>query len=128
MDTSLLRRGALAIVLAAVGNALLLAAVLASGLVAPFQALSYPPVIFLSAVGAVGATLVYALVVRRSATPARIFTRIASAVLVLSFLPDIALLVIDPAATVGAVVALMLMHVVVAGAAVWALTRAPVGG
>ena len=73
--------------------------------------------------GVVGATLVYALLLRRSRAPRRTFVRVAAAVLVLSFLPDLALLALDPAATVGGVVVLMLMHVVVAAASVGVLTR-----
>jgi hypothetical protein len=46
-------------------------------------------------------------------------------VLVVSFLPDLGLLAGDPAATVPGVLALMVMHVVVAAASVGALV---VGG
>jgi hypothetical protein len=116
-------RGAIAVLGSVVGNALVLAVVLASGLVQPFMALAYPPVVFLSAAGAVGATVVYALLARRGGDYDRTFRRVAAAVLVVSFVPDVALLVADPAATVPAVVVLMVMHVVVAAASVVALTR-----
>jgi hypothetical protein len=119
---SLVRRGALAVVGSAAANALLLTLVLATDLVAPFMALSYPPVVFLSAVGALGATGVYALLARRSETPDRTFRRVAVAVLLLSFLPDVGLYLADPAATLGVVLVLMFMHVVVAGVSVAALT------
>jgi hypothetical protein len=56
---ALARASALAVVLSMAGNALFLWVVLATDLVGPFLALSYPPVLFLSAVGTVGATVVY---------------------------------------------------------------------
>jgi len=54
--------------------------------------------------------------VRRDAD--RPFVRVAAAVLVLSFIPDIALLAVDPTATPLAVVVLMAMHAAVAAASV----------
>jgi hypothetical protein len=124
---SLVRRGAVAVVGSAAANALLLALVLATDLVGPFMALTYPPVVFLSVVGALGATGVYALLVRRVAEPDRTFRRVAVAVLLLSFLPDVGLYLADPAATLGVVLVLMLMHVVVAGVSVAALTGRSAG-
>lgn len=111
-------RGALAAVLAAAGNALLVAVAGALGVAPGFQALTYPPVVFLSVVGALGATGVYALLRGRVTDPGATFRKVAVAVLVLSFLPDVGLLFGDPAATVPGVVLLMVMHVVVAGVAV----------
>ncbi|WP_201287818.1 DUF6069 family protein [Salinirussus salinus] len=122
-DTALASRAAVAAVLAGAVNAALVAGATAAGVGEGFRAVSYPPVLFLTVVGVVGATLVYALLLRRSRAPRRTFVRVAAAVLVLSFLPDLALLALDPAATVGGVVVLMLMHVVVAAASVGVLTR-----
>lgn len=88
--------------------------------VAPgFQPLSVPSVAFFSAAGAVGAAVVYHLLRGRSDRPVRAFRRIAAVVLVLSFVPDLGLLVSDEAATVLGVVTLMIMHVTVAAIAVW---------
>jgi len=114
-------RGALALLAAVVVNAALVWVVGAVDLAPGFRALTYPPVVFLSAVGALGATAVYALLGRFVDDVDRTFTRVAAVVLVLSFVPDLGLLVGDPAATVPAVVVLMGMHVVVAVASVAAL-------
>ncbi|WP_074792608.1 DUF6069 family protein [Haloferax larsenii] len=119
----LARRGLTAVAVSVAANGLLLALVLASGAVQPFMPLSYPPVLFLSAVGAIGATLVYGVLSRRVENPDRTFLRVAVAALVLSFLPDIGILFGDPQATIPGVVALMAMHVVVAVVCVGALTK-----
>jgi hypothetical protein len=120
---TLAARAAVATVLAAAANAALVAGGSAAGVAEGFRAVSYPPVLFLTVVGVVGATVLYALLLHRSDAPDRTFVRVAGAVLVLSFVPDLALLAFDPAATVAGVVVLMLMHVVVAAASVGALTR-----
>lgn len=114
-------RGALAVVLAVLANAVLVLAVDAIALAPDFRALTLPPVAFLSALGAAGATGVYALLGRYVADRDRTFVRVAVAALLISFVPDLALLWQDPAATVPAVVVLMLMHVVVAAVAVGVL-------
>lgn len=114
-------RGALALLVAVLVNAALVWVAGAVELAPDFQALTYPPVVFLSAVGALGATAVYALLGRFVDDVDRTFTRVAAGVLVLSFLPDVGLLVGDPAATVPGVALLMVMHVVVAVASVTAL-------
>jgi len=115
---SLPARASLAAVLAAAANAGLVAAAQAVGIAPGFRALTYPPVVFLSVFGALGAAGVYALLDRRVAEPAATFRRVALAVLVVSFVPDLALLAADPAATVAGVAVLLAMHVVVAGIAV----------
>jgi hypothetical protein len=90
--------------------------------------MSYPPVVFLSVVGALGAAVAYLLLQRRgSADLAAAFTRLAAVVLVISFVPDVGLLVADDAATVAGVLMLIVMHVVVAAASVALLTGRPVG-
>ncbi|WP_415379240.1 DUF6069 family protein [Halosimplex sp. TS25] len=111
-------RAVLAAILAAAANAALVAVVQAVGIAPEFRALTYPPVVFLSVLGALGAAGVYAFVRSRVDEPAATFRKVAVAVLVLSVLPDLGLLVGDPAATVAGVVVLMLMHVVVAAIAV----------
>lgn len=79
-----------------------------------FRALTVPPVAFLSAVGAIGAVGAYLLIRRRSGHPARTFRRVAIGVLLLSFLPNLVLLVVDEAATALGVALLVVMHVTVA--------------
>ena len=118
---SLAVRGGIAVVLSAIGNAVVLVVVQALEIAPDFQALTFPPVLFLSAVGAVGAVGVYWLLDRRAERPARTFRRVAAGVLVVSFVPDLALLAVDEAATVPGVLVLMLMHVVVAAVAVGVL-------
>lgn len=114
-------RGGLAVVLAVLANAVLVVGVGSLDLAPGFRALTLPPVVFLSALGAGGATVVYWLLGRYVEAVDRTFLRIAGAVLVLSFVPDIALLAIDPTATVLGVVVLVFMHVIVASASVGTL-------
>ena len=63
--------------------------------------------------GGDGATLVCLLLQRRSPTPTRTFVRVAALVLVGSFLPDLRLLLWEPAVTVRVVV-LVIVHVLAA--------------
>jgi hypothetical protein len=111
-------RGGLAVVLAVLANVGLVLGVDALGIAPGFRALTIPPVAFLSAVGAGGATVVYWLLGRYVSDADRTFVRVAAGVLLLSFVPDVALLAIDPAATPLAVVVLVAMHVVVAAVSV----------
>lgn len=119
-------RGIAAALVGAGINAGLVALAQALDIAPGFRALSYPPVVFLSVVGALGAAVAYLILQRRSTDPERTFTRLATVVLVLSLVPDIGLLVGDEAATVTGVVVLMVMHVVVAAASVALLTGRPV--
>lgn len=109
-------------------NAVLVVLVGAVGIAPEFRALTLPPVALLSAVGAIGAVVVYGLLTRYVDRPERTFRRVAAVVLVLSFVPDLGLLVGDPAATVPGVVVLMIMHVVVAAVSVGALVGIRGGG
>jgi hypothetical protein len=118
---SLLVRGGLAVVLATLANVGLVVAVSGLGVAPDFRPLAVPPVAFLSALGAAGATAAYWLANRYAADADRAFVRVAAVVLLLSFVPDVALLVTDPAATPLAAVVLAAMHVVVAAASVWLL-------
>lgn len=117
----LLVRAGVALVVAVGVNVVLVLGAGAVGIAPGFLALSVPPVAFLSALGVAGATLTYWLLGRLVATPERTFVRVAVALLVVSFIPDVGLLWADPTATVVGVVLLMVMHVVVAGVAVEAL-------
>ncbi len=114
-------RGGVAIVLAVLVNAVLVVGLNSLDIAPGFDPLTLTPVAFFSAVGAAGAAVVYWILNRYVTDVNRVFMRVAGAVLVLSFVPDIALLAVDPAATVLGVIALMVMHVTVAVASVWAL-------
>ena len=118
----LVKRGGIAVVLSVVANLVLLQLVLVPELVQQFEPLNIAPVALFSGLGAVGATVAYAVVDRLSETPDRMFTLVAVIVLLLSFVPDIFLLQAEPTATVPAVIVLMVMHVVVAVASVASLT------
>ena len=91
------------------------------------------PTVFFSAVGTLGAIVVFAFVRRRADRPESLFRRIALGVLLLSLLPDLLLLGDGasgtfPGTTPAGVGVLMLMHVVAAAAIVWLLTaRGPTG-
>lgn len=114
-------RGGFAVVVSVLANVVLVVGVDAFGVAPGFRALTIPPVAFLSAVGAGGATGTYWLLRRSVRDADRTFVRIAGAVLLFSFVPDIALLVFDPAATPLAVGILLLMHIVVAAVSVGSL-------
>ena len=91
------------------------------------------PTIFFTAVGALGAAAVFAIVRRHAERPEYVFRWIAGGVLLLTFLPDLWLLSDGaagsiPGATATAVGTLMLMHVVAASVIVGFLTaRGPMG-
>jgi CDP-diglyceride synthetase len=121
-DSPVVRAG-VAVVLAVAVNVGIVLLAEANSVAPVFRALSVPPVAFLSAVGAVGAAVVYELLRRRSATPDRTFRRVAGAVLVVSLVPDVALLVVDDAATLAGVLVLMVMHAVVAAVCVTLVPR-----
>jgi hypothetical protein len=125
---SLALRGGVAVVLSVAANAGLVVASNAAGIAPGFRAIAIPPVAFLSAAGAAGAFVVYALLERYVTDPRRTFLRVAAAVLVLSFLPDLALLSVDPAATVAGVAVLVVMHCVVAGVSVGLVLAGESGG
>ena len=85
------------------------------------------PTILFTAVGALGAAVVFGFVRRRAERPEHVFRWIAGVVLLLTFLPDQWLLSDGaagtfPAATATAVAVLMFMHVVAAAVIVWFLT------
>ncbi|PSQ19643.1 hypothetical protein BRD00_01035 [Halobacteriales archaeon QS_8_69_26] len=114
-------RGGVAVVLSVLVNAVLVLVADALAVAPGFRAVSLPPVVFLSAVGGAGAAAVYWGLGRYVADGDRVFVRVAGAVLLVSFVPDLALLAADPAATVPGVALLVAMHVVVAAASVGAL-------
>lgn len=89
--------------------------------------LEWGPVIALSAIGAIGATLVYGLIIRVSTRPNRTFTIVAVAVLLLSFVPTLNVYLSPPpelVGTPGSVYATLgVMHVTAAAVIVSVLTR-----
>lgn len=119
----LVLRGVVALVSALVINGVILGTVLGLDAVESYENLAAPPVIFLATLGVVGATIVYAVLTRRSSTPDRAFIRVAAVVLLLSFLPNLNLLLTDDAAPAGAVVVLMVLHVPPAITSVASLTE-----
>ncbi len=116
--------GPLIIVVAVLANLLVRAISLALFEVAPeFEPFQIPRMAFLTAVGVGLAVVVFAVVARRAQRPLRTFRIIAIIALLLSFIPDIGLLVTDfvPGTTAPAVATLMVMHVVSAAIAVFML-------
>lgn len=79
--------------------------------------------IIFTVVPAVVAVLLYALLLRFTASPARVFTILAGVVLVLSLIPDVTYIPTVPGATAGQTAILMVMHVVAAVVIVGMLTR-----
>ncbi len=88
------------------------------GLTGPFTPLTLGPVIGWSVIGAVGAGIVFAIIRKYARTPKNTFATTAWIVLILSFIPDVLIKGSTSGpfagATWGAVILLMLMHVVVA--------------
>lgn len=74
-------------------------------------------------VPAVIAVIVYALLLRFTRTPERIFTTLAAIVLVGSWIPDLTYIPTVPGASTGQTVVLMLMHLVAAVVIVGMLTK-----
>lgn len=78
--------------------------------------------ILFTVVPAIVAVLLYAVLMRFSGNPARVFTNIAVVVLIVSLIPDLTYIPSVPGATSGQTAILMLMHVVAAGVIVSMLT------
>jgi hypothetical protein len=83
-----------------------------------------PPIVF-TVVGVLGAVIVYAVIGRFARQPVQLFRRVALMTLVVSFIPDILMLItgFNPGTTAANVVVLVLMHVVAWAIAVGMLTR-----
>ncbi|WP_297886401.1 DUF6069 family protein [uncultured Halorubrum sp.] len=96
-------------------------------LVASTEFVQYRPVVVFTLLGTVGATVVYGALTRLSATPDRTFVRVAVAALVLSFLPDVGLLLAVEGVTTSEAIALMALHVPPAVTAMIALPDTPLG-
>lgn len=83
------------------------------------QPLSIVPVVLASVIASLGAAVAYWLCVRFTRDPNRVFYIVAAVVFVLTLFGPFNL----PGAPVGMIVSLELMHVVVAGLALYFLTR-----
>ena len=120
----LLWAGPLAIGGALAANAVLRAIELA---VLPIPAAFFPlqsaAFVMLTVVGVLAAVIAYAVIGRFTHNPVRNFRVVAGVALLVSFLPDLGLLVSGmPGATFTGVLGLMAMHVVAAAVAVGVLT------
>jgi hypothetical protein len=107
-----------AIVLASAANTVVSFAAKALGAdAAVIQGLTPQAYVFLTAVGVVVAAAAWAVIRRKAARPNALLRKLVPAVLVVSLVPDVLLFGVPGASPVG-VIALMLMHVVVAAIAV----------
>lgn len=79
-------------------------------------------VILFTVVPAIVAVVLYAILLRFTANPTRVFTIIAAVVLVVSLIPDVTYIPTVPGATGGQTAILAVMHVVAAVVIVWMLT------
>jgi hypothetical protein len=112
IDTSTLAgRGVGAFAIALAVNFALGWVALSQDLVASTEFFQYPAIAVWTLLGVGGATVVYGLLTRRSATPDRTFVRVAAVVLVLSFVPDVGLALFDDAVTTSEAIGLMALHV-----------------
>ena len=130
---TLWRVGPLAIAIAIVGNLLLwLLAEALFPIPAEFLPLDPVPIIMFTVLGVGAATLVFALLARFTRRPVTIFRWVALVALLLSLVPNVQLLLDSSGATgvpfpasamsVPGMWTLILMHVLSAAVAVWALT------
>lgn len=90
-----------------------------------FLPLTMAPPIAFTVIGVLGAVVVFGLIGRFSKNPVALFQRVALIVLIVSFIPDIMMLVtgFNPGTTLANVVVLMIMHVVAWAITVQMLTR-----
>jgi hypothetical protein len=79
--------------------------------------------ILFTVVPAIVAVLLYAILLRFTANPARIFTIIAAVILVLSWIPDLTYIPTVPGSSAEQTVVLMVMHAMAAVVIVRMLTR-----
>ena len=104
-----------------------IAMALRNGLGVPtaFQPLATPGVASLTIAGMIGATLVFGWVARSQPDPRRAFVLIATAGLIVSWLPDLVIwtTAVFPGTTTRGILSLMALHVVAAVFAVGILVR-----
>jgi hypothetical protein len=119
---TLARRALVALVGAVVVNLLVTVLAGVAGVAPGLDPLNVGPVALFTAIGVVGATVVYAALTRFVDDPNRTFTIVAAVVLVLSFVPDVVVAPTLPGATTAGVVVLAVLHVTTAVVCVLALT------
>jgi len=105
--------GPLTIVAAAIGTFVIRTVAVALLDVGNFLPLSFAPPLVFTVIGVLGAVLTFALIGRFAQQPIVLFKRLALGVLVVSFVPDILLLVVPqviPGTTGAAVSVLAVMH------------------
>lgn len=119
----LAKRGGAAVLLAVVVNGLVVIAADAVGVAPGLEPLAIGPVTLFTALGVVGATVVYAVVERVAARPRRTFVGLAAVVLALSIVPDVVYVPTMANATVAGAATLALLHVTTAVIAVGILLR-----
>jgi hypothetical protein len=125
----LVKYGLFAVIAASVVNVgIRVIALAVFGVSSEFGPLGWGPVIVTSAVGAVGATIVYGVISRYSRRPNKMFTIIAAVVLVLSFGSFLAPPPVLAGAPLTVITTLGAMHVAAAVAIVGVLTRIPISG
>ena len=124
---TLAARGVGTVAIASVVNLALAWTALTQNLVASTEFFQYSRIVAWTILGTVGATVVYGVLTRRSVTPDVTFVRIAAVVLVLSFLPNIGLLIAVEGVTTSEVIGLMALHVPPALVAMLALPNTPLG-
>ena len=113
-----------AAVVASAGNAVISLLAHALGASSKFQALTPAAYVPLTVIGIVAGTIGWGIVRRLAKDPGRLLGRLVPIVVVVSFVPDLALLGGNqPGTSALAVVALMAMHVLVATVAVLAYRR-----
>ncbi|WP_245202874.1 DUF6069 family protein [Halorubrum alkaliphilum] len=122
---TLAARGAVTFIIAVIVNLTLGWVALTQGLVASTEFFQYPPIVVWTLLGTAGATGVYGVLTRRSTTPDRMFVLLAIGALILSFLPNIGLLLAVEGVTTSEVIGLMALHVPPAIVAVLALPDTP---
>jgi hypothetical protein len=113
--------GGLALVLSRVVNAAVTTVARMTEIGEGLQAMQYPRVLVLTAVGVVSATVVYAALSRVTAKPDRNFVVVATVVLVISIVPDFTFIPAEPGGSVTAGAVLAAMHVLAAVITVWLL-------
>lgn len=114
-------RGAGALAIALVVNLALGWVALSQDLVESTEFFQYPAIVVWTLLGMGGATIVYGVLTRRFTRPDQTFLRVAAAVLVLSFVPDIGLALTAESVTTSEALGLMVLHVPPAIVAVLAL-------
>ena len=120
--------GGAAFVISVLANVIVRIVVVAFFPISPlFLALeTWQPIVVFTLIGVFGATVVFAILARLTARAIIIYRWLAGVLLLVSFIPNILMLIVDaPGATIPAVISLMVMHVLTAAITVSLLTTWP---